>query len=118
MRSKTFDFALAIGGAAGDGVATPGNILARLFIRRGLHIYAYNAYQSIIRGGHIFLTVRVSDQQIAVAADRQSRRAPVFKFGRLPSSQVVSVGIKNLNAGLHVDRVNEIMTSVDGDRVS
>ena len=70
MRSKTFDFALAIGGAAGDGIATPGNILARLFIRRGLHIYAYNAYQSIIRGGHIFLTVRVSDQQADTHGDK------------------------------------------------
>ena len=59
-----FDLALAIGGAAGQGIATPGNILARLFVRRGLHLNAYNAYQSIIRGGHIFLTVRVSDREI------------------------------------------------------
>jgi hypothetical protein len=46
-------FAVAIGGAAGQGVATPGDIFAKLFARRGLHINAYNAYQSIIRGGHI-----------------------------------------------------------------
>src|SRR5215469_12245396 len=51
-------FALGIGGAAGQGVATPGDILAVLFSRRGLHLNAYNAYQSIIRGGHTFLTVR------------------------------------------------------------
>ncbi len=57
-----FDFALAIGGAAGQGIATPGNILARIFVRRGLHFNAYNAYQSIIRGGHIFLTMRVRDR--------------------------------------------------------
>ena len=35
MDSKRFDFALAIGGAAGQGIATPGNVLARLFTRRG-----------------------------------------------------------------------------------
>jgi 2-oxoglutarate ferredoxin oxidoreductase subunit alpha len=58
----SLDFALAIGGAAGQGVATPGNILARLFVRRGLSLNAYNAYQSIIRGGHIFLTIRVRDE--------------------------------------------------------
>jgi 2-oxoglutarate ferredoxin oxidoreductase subunit alpha len=29
------DFAVGIGGAAGQGVATPGNILAKLFARRG-----------------------------------------------------------------------------------
>src|SRR5258706_69424 len=60
MSSNPFDYAIAIGGAAGQGIATPGNLLSRIFIRRGLHMNAYNAYQSIIRGGHIFLTVRVS----------------------------------------------------------
>ena len=35
-------FAVAIGGAAGQGVATPGDIFAKLFARRGLHINAYN----------------------------------------------------------------------------
>ena len=61
MSEGKFDFALAIGGEAGQGIATPGDTLARLFVRRGLHLSTYNAYQSIIRGGHIFLTVRVSD---------------------------------------------------------
>ena len=70
MTSEKFDFALSIGGAAGQGIATPGNILARIFVRRGLHLYAYNAYQSIIRGGHIFLTVRVSDQEIHSHGDK------------------------------------------------
>lgn len=51
-------FTIGIGGAAGQGVATPGDILAVLFSRRGLHLNAYNAYQSIIRGGHTFLTIR------------------------------------------------------------
>jgi len=70
MSTRNFDFALAIGGAAGQGIATPGNILARTFVRRGLHLYAYNAYQSIIRGGHIFLTIRVSDQEVGDHGDK------------------------------------------------
>ena len=65
-----FDLAVAIGGAAGQGIATPGNILARMFIRRGLHLNAYNAYQSIIRGGHIFLTVRASENEIFTHGDK------------------------------------------------
>ena len=64
MSSTQFDFSLAIGGAAGQGIATPGNVLARLFTRRGLWLYAYNAFQSIVRGGHIFLTMRISEQEI------------------------------------------------------
>ena len=70
MKNATFDFALAIGGAAGQGIATPGNILARMFVRRGLQIHAYNAFQSIIRGGHILLTVRISDLEPPCHGDK------------------------------------------------
>src|SRR5262245_8525042 len=70
MGSGKFDFALGIGGAAGQGIATPGDILARLFVRRGLHLNTYNAYQSIIRGGHIFLTVRVADRKVLNHGDK------------------------------------------------
>ncbi len=70
MTSRKFDFALGIGGAAGQGIATPGDTLARLFARRGLHLSTYNAYQSIIRGGHIFLTVRVSDLPVYSHGDK------------------------------------------------
>ena len=69
MSVKGLDFSLAIGGAAGQGIATPGNILARIFARRGLNLYAYNAYQSIIRGGHIFLTIRCSDEGVRTHGD-------------------------------------------------
>ena len=68
--SNGYDFAFAIGGAAGQGIATPGNILARIFVRRGLYLYAYNAYQSIIRGGHILLTVRVKNEPVHSHGDK------------------------------------------------
>ncbi len=70
MSSGQFDFALAIGGAAGQGIATPGNILARIFVRRGIHLNAYNAFQSIIRGGHIFLTIRLRDRHPETHGDK------------------------------------------------
>jgi 2-oxoglutarate/2-oxoacid ferredoxin oxidoreductase subunit alpha len=66
----TVDFAIGIGGEAGQGIATPGDILARIFARRGLHLNAYNAYQSIIRGGHTFLTIRASDSQVTNMGDK------------------------------------------------
>ncbi len=70
MGSGKYDFALAIGGEAGQGVATPGDVLARILVRRGLHLNTYNAYQSIIRGGHIFLTIRTSDRKIYTHGDK------------------------------------------------
>ena len=63
-------FAVAIGGAAGQGVATPGDIFAKLFSRRGLHVNAYNAYQSIIRGGHTFLTIRTGPEKVSNTGDK------------------------------------------------
>src|SRR5438876_2692295 len=64
------DLAIGIGGAAGQGIATPGDILARIFVRRGLHLNTYNAYQSIVRGGHIFLTLRVSEKPVLSTGDK------------------------------------------------
>jgi 2-oxoglutarate/2-oxoacid ferredoxin oxidoreductase subunit alpha len=64
------DYAIAIGGEAGQGIATPGDILTVVFARRGLQLQAYNAYQSIIRGGHIFLTIRVSDGPVRSYGDK------------------------------------------------
>jgi 2-oxoglutarate ferredoxin oxidoreductase subunit alpha len=61
--------AIGIGGAAGQGIATPGDILARIFVRRGLHLKTYNAYQSIVRGGHILLTLRTSDEPVLSTGD-------------------------------------------------
>src|SRR3954471_22274765 len=71
------DFSVGIGGAAGQGVATPGNILSKLFARRGLHINAYNAYQSIIRGGHTFLTIRTAREPVRCMGDRLDMLIPL-----------------------------------------
>lgn len=74
---RKVDLAIGIGGAAGQGIATPGDVLARIFVRRGLHVNAYNAYQSIIRGGHIFLTLRTSDQPVLSHGDKLDVLVPL-----------------------------------------
>ena len=54
---------VGIGGAAGDGVASAGNTLVLSLARQGLPVFAYNSYQSVIRGGHSWLRVRVSREK-------------------------------------------------------
>ena len=54
------DAIVGIGGAAGDGVASAGNTLALSVARQGQAVYAYNSYQSVIRGGHSWLRLRIS----------------------------------------------------------
>src|ERR1700751_2288586 len=70
-------FAVGIGGAAGQGVATPGDIFAKIFSRRGLHLNAYNAYQSIIRGGHTFLTIRTGPEKVTNMGDHLDLLIPL-----------------------------------------
>src|SRR5881296_2423456 len=70
-------FAIGIGGAAGQGVATPGDIFAKIFSRRGLHLNAYNAYQSIIRGGHTLLTIRTGPEKVTNMGDRMDLLIPL-----------------------------------------
>ncbi len=70
-------FTIGIGGAAGQGVATPGDIFAKIFSRRGLCLNAYNAYQSIIRGGHTFLTIRTGPEKVTNVGDRIDMLIPL-----------------------------------------
>src|SRR5258706_14577732 len=86
------DFAIGIGGEAGQGIATPGDILARIFARRGLNLNAYNAYQSIIRGGHTFLTIRASDGPVRSMGDRLDVLIPL-------NQDTMNRHLKLLNAG-------------------
>src|SRR5437773_2222370 len=71
------DFAVGIGGENGQGIASTGNILALIFARRGLHVNAYNAYQSIIRGGHTFLMIRTSDEPVLSMGDKLDLLIPL-----------------------------------------
>ncbi len=55
------ELAVRIGGQAGDGIASIGESIARSFSRMGLHVFGLNAYQSVIRGGHVWFQARASD---------------------------------------------------------
>ncbi|HMW88873.1 MAG TPA: 2-oxoacid:acceptor oxidoreductase family protein, partial [Candidatus Obscuribacter sp.] len=61
---------IGIAGAAGDGLDKSGDTLARSCGRLGLHVYAYNSYQSIIRGGHIWLRVRIGENKVYSHGDK------------------------------------------------
>ncbi len=71
------DFAIGIGGENGQGIASTGDIFARILARRGLHVNAYNAYQSIIRGGHTFLTIRGAEGPVGSMGDRHDVLLPL-----------------------------------------
>jgi 2-oxoglutarate ferredoxin oxidoreductase subunit alpha len=124
------DLSIAIGGAAGQGIATPGDILARIFVRRGLHLNAYNAYQSIVRGGHIFLTLRTSDEPVLSFGDKIDIMMPLNQdtmnrhLGLMKTGSIVLYNGDKIKPGeaaagvqLCAFSVKELAPSVRGDLV-
>lgn len=63
---------VGIGGAAGDGGASTGDNLAQTSARQGLHVYVYTSYQSLIRGGHSWIRLRISDTKVTNIGDQVS----------------------------------------------
>jgi 2-oxoglutarate ferredoxin oxidoreductase subunit alpha len=59
-----------VGGAAGDGIASAGESFAKACSRSGYHVFAYNSYQSVIRGGHVCMHVRIGTQKVYTQGDR------------------------------------------------
>ena len=53
-----------IAAANGDGIESSGTLLAKAAARKGLHIFGYRGYQSVIRGGHVWFSVRIADEKI------------------------------------------------------
>jgi len=66
------EITVGIAGAAGDGLDRTGDTLARTAARLGLHLYTYNSYQSLIRGGHTWLRLRLSEEKVDNHGDRLS----------------------------------------------
>lgn len=58
------EFTIIIGGKAGDGVAKTAEILGEVFTHYGLYVFNYRDYPSLIRGGHNFNVLSVSDEPI------------------------------------------------------
>ncbi|MCY3551662.1 MAG: 2-oxoacid:acceptor oxidoreductase subunit alpha [Candidatus Poribacteria bacterium] len=65
-----YDFAIAVGGAPGQGIEAAGKSISQICARYGLNVFTYTAYQSLIRGGHSFLTIRISSEPVANHGDK------------------------------------------------
>src|SRR3989338_2662880 len=52
-----------IAGAAGDGIQSTGELLGKTCSRMGLHVLAYNSFQSAIRGGHAWLQMAIGSMK-------------------------------------------------------
>lgn len=55
---------LMIGGEAGQGLVTMGQVLAKALVKSGYHILVTQDYMSRVRGGHNTFTIRFSPQDL------------------------------------------------------
>lgn len=58
-------FNIKIGGEAGQGLVSIGNILLQATAQEGWYLFAHQDYESRIRGGHNFFQLRLADQPVA-----------------------------------------------------
>lgn len=89
------EVSIRIGGAAGDGVASTGEIFGKTLSRSGQHVYAYNSYQSVIRGGHVWFQVRGGKDPIAYVGQHADILIALNR-------QTVDVHCATLSAGARV----------------
>ncbi len=61
---------IRIAGANGDGVESSGALLIKVASRNGFHVFGYRGYHSIIRGGHVWYQIRVSDRELHSHGER------------------------------------------------
>lgn len=92
-QSSRENLSIVIGGEAGQGLLTMGQVLARSLVRSGHHLLVTQSYQSRIRGGHNIFAIRAGrgeirapreavDLLVALDADTVSRhRAEVADGG-------------------------------------
>ncbi|MBI2341706.1 MAG: 2-oxoacid:acceptor oxidoreductase subunit alpha [Deltaproteobacteria bacterium] len=61
---------ILIGGEAGQGLVTIGEVLSKCLVRSGYFIVVKQVYQSRIRGGHNTFSIRVSAEKIEAAPEK------------------------------------------------
>jgi len=64
------DFSIKIGGEAGQGIQTVGDLLTKVFSRSGFYVFTHQDYESRVRGGHNFYQIRLSDKPISASRNK------------------------------------------------
>jgi len=63
------DISFNIGGEAGQGIDTIGDLLTQVFVQAGFYTFTIKDFESRIRGGYNFTQIRVSDKPIHASVD-------------------------------------------------
>jgi 2-oxoglutarate/2-oxoacid ferredoxin oxidoreductase subunit alpha len=64
------EVSVLIGGRAGDGISSAGQIIAHLLARCGYRVHMYFDYPSLIKGGHNFAVIRAAGEDIGTVREQ------------------------------------------------
>lgn len=64
------DISVKIGGEAGQGIQTVGDLLATVCWKTGLYVTVVNDFESRIRGGNSFVEIRISNKPTSAPSDK------------------------------------------------
>jgi 2-oxoglutarate ferredoxin oxidoreductase subunit alpha len=70
LRSAADEVSIVLCGEAGQGIQTVEQMLVRVLLRCGFHVYATKEYMSRVRGGSNSTEIRVSSRRVAAFVDR------------------------------------------------
>lgn len=114
-----------IGGAAGQGSAVTSHFIGKIFCRLGFYVFNYRDYPSLIRGGHNFNILRISDKPIFsqkekydiilafdqktidLHQDKLNKGGAIFGGGNLKSKKLHSIDIESLLAEIGGPKILE-----------
>ncbi|MGA2913774.1 MAG: 2-oxoacid:acceptor oxidoreductase subunit alpha [Methanoregula sp.] len=64
------EVSVLIGGKAGDGISSAGQIIAHLLAQTGYRVHMYFDYPSLIKGGHNFAIIRAAEEGIGAVREQ------------------------------------------------
>jgi 2-oxoglutarate ferredoxin oxidoreductase subunit alpha len=95
------DLNIKVGGAAGQGIQTIGGVLAKSFLRGGLHVFGIQHYYSRVRGGHNYFQIRVNKNPISAMTEAVN----------------VLIALDAASIEKHLDELEKEVVIVDRDEV-
>lgn len=119
------DISFNIGGEAGQGIDTIGDLLTQVFVQAGFYTFTIKDFESRIRGGYNFTQIRVSDKPIHAHVDQVdmiialSRDAVVNQREKLAESGVIifddTVEFDDLESCHYPAPLEKVAKEVGGD---
>ncbi len=119
------DITFNIGGEAGQGIDTIGDLLTQVFVKSGFYTFTIKDFESRIRGGYNFSQIRVSGSPVHAPVDdidivvALSRDAILNKRPQLTNGGVIiferSIGFDALDTCHYPAPLNETAKEVGGN---